>query len=364
MTLIHDLLTPAVLIDQNVLQNNIAKQAKMCREGGKKLRPHIKTHKCFQVAHMQIEAGADGLTVAKLGEAEKMAQAGFNDLFVANQLTGEANMQRLVRLVRMAHMRVGADSPETVLPLAEAMQRAGLPPIPLLIEVDTGLGRAGVRSVEECLQLARLIAECKGAALHGIFTHEGHIYAQEEADGRAELARQAAQKMRACAEALVQAGLPVQEISVGSTPGAPFMAVEPGVTEMRSGVYVYNDRTQLLRGTDLKDVALTVLATVVSVRPDGRIILDAGVKTLASDRNLPDGLYGMLPDYPHIRFAAASEEHGMLQADGPHTLKTGDRVRIVPNHCCTCVNMHSHITVHQGEQVTDTWEVALRGAVQ
>jgi D-serine deaminase-like pyridoxal phosphate-dependent protein len=358
---IYDLDTPALLVDLDRLEHNIAEMARTAQAGGKALRPHTKTHKTPEIARMQVQAGARGLTVAKLGEAEVMADAGFDDLLLANQIVGAPKLARLMRLLQRARVIVGVDSVEVAEPLGSAARSDGLR-APVYLETDTGLGRAGTRSPEETLQLARFVADHPGLELAGLFTYE-RLYYPTEAERRAEAARVAGQ-LRALASALAAQGTPAAAISVGSTPGGPLMAQEAGVTELRCGVYVFNDRMQLQMGLPADRCALTVLATVISIRPDGRIIVDAGTKSMASDCPFPDKTYGAIRDHSELAFVGASEEHGHLQAQEPTGLRIGDKVRIIPNHACTCVNMHDTLTAYRGEQVAATWQIAGRGKIR
>jgi D-serine deaminase-like pyridoxal phosphate-dependent protein len=357
---IFDLDTPALLVDLDILERNLAAMAGLVKAGGKLLRPHTKTHKTPEIARMQIAAGARGLTVAKLGEAEVLADAGLDDLFIGNQIVGPIKIERLLKLMERVRITVGIDSIEAAQPIAEAASRRGLR-AQARIEIDTGLGRAGTRSDAEVLAIARYIAGHPGLELDGIFTHEGHLYKSADA---ADTAALAAAMMRRVADMLRAAGMPCPEVSVGSTPGASLMAHEPGLTELRPGVYVFNDRTQLRLGVPRENCALTVLATVTSVRPDGRIILDAGTKSLASDCNFEDRTFGDVLGHPELRFVGASEEHGHLQADGMARPRVGDKVRIIPNHACTCVNMHDRLTAFRGESVEATWTIAARGRIR
>lgn len=359
---IYDLDTPALLVDLDRLERNLAEMAQRVRAGGKTLRPHTKTHKTPAIARMQIDSGARGLTVAKLGEAEVMAEAGFDDLFIANEIVGAAKIARLLDLLRRVSVRVGVDSEAVAGPLGEAARAEALR-VPVLIEVDTGLGRAGARSPEEALALARFVADHPGLEFTGIFTHEGHLYRSDEAERR-QRAAQAAADMRSLALALESQSTPAREISVGSTPGAPYMAQEAGPTELRPGVYAFYDRMQVSFGVPPDRCALTVLATVVSVRPDGKILLDAGTKTLASDRPFPDQTFGEIVGRPDLTFVGASEEHGHLQAHGSANLRVGDKVRILPNHACTCVNMHETMVAYRGEEVEAVWPIAARGKIR
>jgi D-serine deaminase-like pyridoxal phosphate-dependent protein len=170
--------------------------------------------------------------------------------------------------------------------------------------------------------------------------------------------------MRALAAALEAQGTPAREVSIGSTPGARLLAEEAGLTEMRPGNYVFLDRMQVQIGAPRDRCALTVLATVVSLRPDGKIILDAGTKSLASDRLPSDQTFGEIVDHPELAFIGASEEHGHLQALKPTRLRVGDKVRVLPNHACTCVNMHETMIAYRGEEVEAAWTIAARGKIK
>ena len=357
---LNDLDTPVLLADLDILERNIARMARISHNGGKALRPHTKTHKTPEIARMQIAAGAQGLTCAKLGEAEVLVDAGFDDVFIANQIVGPLKIERLLNLALRARITVAIDSVEVALPIGDAAAARGIR-VPVRIEVDTGLGRAGARSAPEVLAIARCAAESRGLEFAGIFTHEGHLYKSAEP---ALAAAHAAGQMLGTADMLADAGLPCEAISVGSTPGASLMAPYEGLTELRPGVYVFNDRTQVRLGAPGEACALTVLATVVSVRSDGKIIIDAGTKSMASDCPFEDRTFGEIVGHPEVRFVGASEEHGHLMPEGGTTLRVGDRMRIIPNHACTCVNMHDMMTAVRGETVEATWTIAGRGKIR
>jgi len=356
----HALDTPALLVDRERLEANIRNMAELTRCHGKMLRPHAKTHKTPEIAHMQLAAGAVGLTVAKLGEAEVFAEAGCTELFIANQVVGEHKLERLVRLARNCKVRVGVDSLEVAVPLNEAAKRARVR-IGVRLEVDTGLHRAGVRTKDEAMEVAHALARLSNLELDGLFTYEGHLYQANSDQERASAIAKMAEELIDLRESLVRQGIPISVVSVGSTPGARFTAPIPGLDELRCGVYVFNDRMQVARGAPHESCALAVLATVTSVRPDGRVIVDAGTKALAGDKPFADQTMGEILEDPSLRFVAASEEHGHLQAEGGTRLRVGDKVRIVPNHACTCVNLHERMYVVKGEEVEDVWEIKARG---
>lgn len=360
---IHDLDTPALLLDARKLAANIARMAEIARSGGKSLRPHVKTHKTIEIADMQRKAGAQGITVAKLGEAEVMASAGFDDIFVANQIVGSTKLERLLRLLDRARVIVGVDSLEVALPLSDACTRAGVQ-CECRVELDTGLDRAGVRSVEAALALTEQIAELPGLRIDGLFTYEGHANAVESVQRRA-VCEQAAATLRETACGLAERGIPVSVQSVGSTVGAEYMAAIPSVTELRSGNYVFHDMSQVARGASLDLCALSVLATVIS-RPSPHVaILDAGTKALSGDKAPSGSAFGRVLEEPDAIFDWANEEHGHLRLpEGGSRLRVGDKVRVVPYHACTTTNMHDEICVVEDDRIIAQWRVAARGAMR
>ena len=364
--LLADLDTPALVADLDIVQRNVRRMADLARRGGKSLRPHVKTHKSPDLARLQLAAGATGITVAKLGEAEVMADAGFNDLFLANEPATEVKATRLAILVRRARVAAGVDSLEGAAILSRAAARAGVV-VGIRIEVDTGLGRCGVRTAEAALEIARAVCDSPGLRLEGIFTHEGHVYRASPEEVRTACVGAAA-RMREVAEVLRTEGLPCGLVSVGSTPGAAAMADEPGIDEMRPGVYVFNDGMQAALGSAREeDCGLTVLASVIS-RPEAQIaILDAGSKALSSDRAESGSRHGAILGLPQARIDWLSEEHAHVDLRGVPAAarpRLGEKVRIVPHHACACVNLHSYMVVARADRVQDRWPIAARGRMQ
>jgi D-serine deaminase-like pyridoxal phosphate-dependent protein len=360
---LNDLDTPALVVDLDRLEANIARMAAVARQGDKALRPHTKTHKTPEIARMQVSAGARGITVAKLGEAEVMADHGFDDIFIANQIVGPIKLQRLTDLAKRARIIVGVDDVGVTQSMAEAAHRAGVQ-IGLRIEVDTGIRRAGVRSIDEAVALGKAIAGMSEVRLDGIFTYEGHANAGGPEE-RERTCRSAAAYLRDVAAALGDCGIDPGNLSVGSTAGAPIMATEPGISELRAGVYVVNDCGQMARGARFEDCALTVIATVVSRPDDSTAIIDAGTKSLSGDKGVEGSRHGRLMEDSDTVFDWANEEHGHL--DLTRTAfrpRIGDRVRIVPFHACTAVNMHDVMHAARGERVEASWKIAGRGKIQ
>jgi len=362
MTPIEDLETPAVLIDLDVLERNITRQAERARAADVKLRPHGKTHKVPEIGRLQLEAGASGLTLAKTGEAEVFADAGFDDLFLAYPIVGEDKGKRLLALSDRVRLRVGADSVEGAATLSGVFRAAGRR-LEVLLKIDAGLHRVGV-APERAREIALRIAELPGIELAGVFTHAGHAYRQETQEGIETVARSEGEILVAAAEVLRHEGLAISEVSVGSTPTAAHAMKVAGVTECRPGNYVFHDLSQVSLGTcPISDCAMTILTTVVSVAAPGRAVLDAGSKTLSTDPLRPRASGHGLVLGGASRLSTLSEEHGVVEIGPGESFRVGQRLRIVPNHACVVTNLHDRIQAVRGGRVEAVWRVAARGRV-
>ena len=361
--LLDALATPAVVVDLDVLERNIARMAARAREAGVRLRPHAKTHKCPQIAGLQRAAGAWGLSVAKVGEAEVFADAGFDDLFVAFPVVGEDKGRRLVSLADRVRLAVGVDSVEGARTLARPFREARRS-LDVVLKVDVGYGRVGVLP-ERAVEVGRQIADVPGLRLRGVFTHAGHGYLAEGRPAVDAIATDEGRRLAAAAADLRAAGLPVEEVSVGSTPTAAIAMRVSGVTECRPGNYVFHDASQVALGTcGIEECALTVVATVVSVPAADRAVVDAGSKTLSSDPLRPrPGGYGQVLGRSS-RVEKLSEEHGVLAVAEGESFRVGERVRILPNHACVVVNLHDCLVGVSGDRVEAVLEVAARGKVR
>lgn len=354
--------TPAVVVDAAILERNIGVMARSARRRGLALRPHAKTHKIAEIAVLQHAAGAAGLTVATVGEAEVFAEAGSRDLFIAYPLwVDESAAGRLLALAERARIVVGVDSGEGARQLARCLG-AGARRVEVRIEVDSGHRRSGV-APDEAVVVART-ARSAGLRVTGLFTFPGHSYAPGGA------ASAVTDELEALAEAsalLRDAGFEGLEISGGSTPSA-HGATGDLLTELRPGVYVFGDAQQWeLAHCRPEDIALTVLATVVSRRvgtdgtPD-RFVVDAGSKVLGSDRAVWATGYGRLLDRPEDRIVALSEHHATVEVPAGAGLPAlGSRVRVVPNHVCLTVNLVDEVQVLRDGVVEGIWAVAARG---
>ena len=345
--------TPHLVVDADVLDANIAAMAAFARDHGLVLRPHAKTHKSPDVARLQLGAGAVGLTVATVSEAEVFAASGCTDLFVAYPLwVDAAKGARLRALAGSVAVTVGIDSVEGARALA-----AQLPGAAVLVEVDSGQHRSGMAPSEAGL-LAESAAHA-GLDVRGVFTFPGHSYSPGVA---ADVAAEESAALRTAVASLTQHGIEALVASGGSTPSA--RAADGGVlTELRPGVYVFGDAQQWELGTiEPTAVALTCVATVVS-HAGGNLVLDSGSKALGADRAGWATGYGRLLDHPDARIIQLAEHHAVVSWPDQPLLPLGSRVRVVPNHVCNAVNLADHLLVTRGGETVDVWPVAARGAV-
>jgi D-serine deaminase-like pyridoxal phosphate-dependent protein len=362
MTIPPEIDTPDIMIDLDILERNVERMAAAVRDKGLSLRPHAKTHKVIEIAALQMAAGAAGLTVATIGEAEVFADAGIDDIFIAYPLwMSPRKAGRLRQLASAARISVGVDSAAGAAMLGSSLgQAAGK--VTVLVEIDSGHHRSGARP-----EAAAVVAEAAaraGLQVAGVFTFPGHSYAPGMP---AEAAAQEQQALRQAAESLTAAGFEAARRSGGSTPTA-LLTEESTATEVRPGVYVFGDAQQLELGRcAAEDIALTVVATVVShhdTAPNtpARFIIDAGSKILGSDRPAWATGFGRLMDHPNARITALSEHHATVQWPENTTRPAlGDRLRVIPNHVCLAINLVDDVAVVRGGVLVDRWNVAARG---
>ncbi len=368
----YDIDTPALLIDAAALHRNLERMQLVAEGFGVRLRPHTKTHKSPHIARLQVEMGAAGVTVAKVGEAEVMAEAGLDDILIANQVIGAEKLRRLAELSRRVRMAILVDSLDGVELLDAAFHAAGAG-IDVLIEVDTGKARCGLTDLDEIVALAEQVAEAETLRLRGVETHEGHVPGGAQSAAQLEeRATSAGQRLVEVADALRDRGHVIEDVSVGSTPAAPYTAVTPGVTEMRPGTYVFNDVNQMSIGQATpEDCALSVLATVISRPAADRAVLDAGSKSLFAEPARRafaytdyDG-FGYIRQAPAARIVTLNEEHGVVKIPpGTAFPAIGRQVEVIPNHVCPAVNLHEEFYLVDGEDVVEVWPIAARGKVR
>ena len=394
-----DISTPAVLVEQEVVEANLTRAAERAKALGVALRPHIKTHRCVELAQRQAALGACGITCAKPGEAEVFAEAGFGDIRLAYPLIGEDKHARLIGLSERSQISFCVDTLEGARQV-DATWKAARRRARVLIKIDCGYGRAGIRWDDDDLgSFAAELEGLEGLDVIGVLTHAGQAYGGAEAgeDPKSVLRRHARHEVERAegAGAVVRAALRREgafEVSIGSTPtfwflepsglrpeevgGAPGGAEVSAVSEARPGNYVFHDLTQVALGAaDLADCALSVLATVVSRRErDGaqHLLIDAGKKTLTSDQRVGQTGFGRvyastvqgegaLDLVPDVEIVALSEEHGWLRAPKDAPWRVGDRLRIAPNHSCVVASTQKRLFLVDGAEVRRELRVDARG---
>ncbi len=361
----RELSTPALMIDLEVLERNLDRMASDCRAQSVGLRPHTKTHKTPEVAKMQLERGAAGLTVAKVGEAEVMAGAGLDDILVAYPVYGRENLRRLATLARARRLLVSLDDEATAQELSRAASEQEAT-VGVLVEFDVGMRRCGLEPGSACVELARKIEKLPGLEFRGLMTYFGNIWGTEE-ERRGE-AKKVAERVERAVRAFREERIPVEVVSGGSTPSARLAHLIPGLTEIRPGTYVYNDLNTFYQGAcRLEDCAARVVTTVVSTAVPGRAMIDAGSKTLSSDllSSGPKTGHGYVVEAPDARLIKLNEEHGYLDiTESAHRFRVGDVLTVIPNHVCTCVNMHDEVFLLRNQEVAGCWRVVARGKVR
>jgi D-serine deaminase-like pyridoxal phosphate-dependent protein len=353
--------TPCLTLELSLLEHNIERMASLARGAGVALRPHAKTHKLVEVAERQLAAGSDGLTVAKLGEAEVFAEHGIGNLLVAYPLWGEQKWRRLCALAEQAEVRVAADSAQVCEGISAAAQAHGVV-VAVRIEVDTGYGRCGVQDASEAAALAAVVERLPGLRLAGVMSFAGQTYGAPDGVGNA--ARSDAERLVEVASALREGGFDTPEVSIGSTPSAAHIAKLKGITEFRPGTYVFSDRDQAALGWGtLDDCALRLTATVVSRPTRDRAVIDAGTKSLSSDRATHADGWGTIVGHPSWALSWLNEEHGVIALPPGEDPSIGTIVEIIPNHACGMLNLHDWVAVVRDGEVRDWWPVAARGRV-
>ncbi|MCA9233280.1 MAG: alanine racemase, partial [Planctomycetales bacterium] len=341
----------------------ISRLAAYSRQTGLGIRPHTKTHKSSRVASMQLEAGAIGLTVAKVGEAAVMVEL-CDDLLMAYPAVDLDRAKQLAALAQKTTVHLAIDSARA-LEVAAAGAQSEQATVGLLVDIDAGLGRTGLQTPQEALALAQAIDSTAGVRLDGIMVYPGHIWLAADQQGPA-LAKVAA-LLEETLELWKRSGLEAGIVSAGSTPTAYQSHFVPQFTEIRPGTYVYNDMNTVHGGyCELADCAARLVCTVMSTAVPGQIVIDAGSKTLTSDRcvSSSEGGFGHIVEYPQARIVRLSEEHGQVDVTTcDRAPVVGERVTVIPNHICPCVNLHDAVWWHEPGQPLERLPIDARGRI-
>ena len=374
-TSLLDLETPHILLDQDRLQANIQLIQNIANARGINVRPHIKTHKCLELARQQIDAGAVGITSSKVNEALVFINDGIRSVTVAYPLVVASKLDRLIAAAK-AHdvdLRLIVDSPAGVDAIAQVAGRHQKQ-ISIFVKIDVGLHRCGLSEDDPgVIELTQKILQEPALNFVGLLSHAGHVYGAKDGDAARQIAQEECQIMNRARKKLESNGIKVSEVSIGSTPTILANDNYDGITEIRPGNYVFMDRTPLrLDLIGLDQIAFSVLATVVSQNSD-YFIIDTGSKTLSSDQGAHGiaGMEGFGLAYPVDRFedknyemgvAKLSEEHGFVERKD-FDLPVGSTIRLIPNHSCVVANLLDTYTVLKDGQITEQWDIVARGHV-
>lgn len=348
---ISGLSTPALVLDKTILQANIAAMHKIIDGTTLKLRPHYKSHKCAALAKLQMENGAVGMTCAKLSEAEDLCDIGITDILIANQVVDPAKIRKLADLARNCRLTVCVDNTENISALALAAKNSGST-IHCLIEFDIGMERCGVITKEEVLSLAKHIAQYDTLVFDGLQAYAGHISHIEDLNIRKQMTAENYNKLRELIAYLQENGVAVKTVSGGSTGTAEIKAMEGLYTELQAGSYLFMDATYRNLNLPFQN-SLFVLTTVVSQR-NGLTVVDAGVKTCGVDQGMP------VPRDGTAEEIVASEEHFQLHHYNKETT-VGEKMYLIPAHCCSTINLHDKIYLTEGDTVVDRILITAKG---
>ena len=339
--------TPVLAADLDVLERNIDGMATHCNHLGIPLRVHTKTHKVPEIAQLQINAGSQGITCQKLGEAEVMVDAGIDNILIPYNIVGTPKLKRLTALTQRAQVTVALDSEETAKGISQQAHADGCV-VPVIVELDTGSGRCGVQSPQAAQHLAQQIMKMPGINFQGIMTYPSNIRAKPFIEETLDL--------------LSNDGIPVNIISGGGT-GSEAASKELGCTETRSGSYVYEGITRIGNSEMLAPdrCVLRVIVTVVSTPTPERIIIDGGMKTFAS---YPPTPYGHIIEHPDAKIYGMSVEHGHVDvSECSHQFKVGEQLSVIPLHQGMTSNLHDELAAIRGDTIETTWRIAGRGRV-
>ncbi len=355
---ISDLSSPAILIDADAMERNLRAMQDTCTSAGVELWPHIKTHKLIPVLQRQLELGATGMTCAKIGEAEALLPSGIKRVFIAHSIVDLRQAPRLKALAAQLDQLILAVTSELHFEALEAVLAAADLKVPVLMAVDTGLGREGARGPEAAAALAARIRQSSRMELIGIYTHEGHAYRDVTPGEAGNVVAKVHQRLVEYVAA-IGGELPLWP---GCSVTASLMARQVGIKAVRPGSYVFGDLS-LAESTAVipyENAAAQILTTLVDRPEKGLGLIDAGSKVFSSDRSSA-GISGRCIEYPNIIVTRVTEEHGFIAGEGLDDLPLGTRLRFIPAHVCAVMNLASNVNLVRGDDVLDTWTVDARG---
>ncbi|TFG21897.1 MAG: DSD1 family PLP-dependent enzyme [Promethearchaeota archaeon] len=346
--------TPALVLHYDLMQKNIETMAKFAKENNVSLRPHVKTHKCPIIGKKQLEAGANGICVARVGEAEIFAQNGFNDILIANQVIDLSQIKRLVELNKKSLIRVCVDSEKNILDLNQAASKKDVK-LEVLIEVDVGLGRNGVKPGEPALHLANFIKKQPNLKLVGLQGYEGHLTSVLDPELREKQTNECMKRLVNTRNILNNNGFNMDYLTASNTVTYKFSAKYDGITELQTGTYIFNDE-HYYRVSPEFNIAVTVLGTVTNIPGNRYYTIDAGLKAATNDNGNP-----IFKNYPKCKIRVMTEEHSIFRASPKDKFEIGQKLELYPSHICTTVNLYDFFTVVKDGKIIAKWDILARG---
>lgn len=360
--------TPAILIDYDIMMENIHFMQKKADKYNVHLRPHTKTHRMPELAKLQIREGAYGITVAKVGEAEIMADNGLNNIFIANEIVGISKLMRIRDLNRKIDIKIGVDNEYQIDQLEEVFKDEAKG-IEVLIEIEVGENRTGVITDKQLVDLAKYIKNKKKVLLVGVFSHEGHSYNAKNIEECIKVSIESQERTLRAGNIIKELGIEIDTISIGATPSMMNAGIIDGITEIRPGTYIFMDAGQGAAIDDFSRCAATVLATVTSKPTDERVALDTGAKALTS-QNRSIGIckthgYGLIKNSANVRLSGLFDEHGLINnKEFSNCIEIGDKIEIIPNHICPTCNLYEKAYLVSNGKVLREIPILCRGKSQ
>ncbi len=347
--------TPALIVDVEVMEKNIETMMNHLSTTSAALRPHSKTYKSPTIAHILRRAGAIGQCCATVGEAETMVYSGLDGIFIASEVVGPEKIRRVVSMAHYTDIMVAVDSVDNLSELSAAAVAGGVT-VGVLVDVDVGMGRCGVRTIEAAVELAKKAHKAKGIALRGLFGYEGHAVMITDRGKREETGRAANAYLMQAVKAVEERGIPVEIVTAAGTGTFDIASRHPGITEIEAGSFVFMDTTYSLLDIPFKQ-AIFVLATVLSRPTDDVVVLDVGMKGISAERSCP-----VVRENGALEILRLSEAHAGGKLTGRNfDPEPGDKLHLVPSHCCTTVNLYDEMVVVRDGKVEAVWPTPARG---
>jgi D-serine deaminase-like pyridoxal phosphate-dependent protein len=348
--------TPALLLYMDAVERNITKLAQFFSDKPCKLRPHVKTHKLPLIAHKQMEAGAIGITCAKLSEAKVFLEAGITKVLIANEIVGRTKIERLVQLSGYGELIVCVDQFENAREISETAERFGRK-INVLVEVNVGLNRCGVMPGKPALDFVQRVTGLRNLTFRGVMGYEGGMFI-DDLEEKKRNCLECNQRLVQTKEVIERGGFPVEIVSAGGSNTFNLTGLYPGITDIQVGSYVTMDSHNRCYGLDFEQ-AITILTTVISRPEKGRAVTDAGMKSFSTDNGLPVCMEA------GVTVSRLNEEHGHLKIETPERdFSVGDKIEIIPSHGCTTIPLYDRYVVVRNDCIESVMEIHARGASQ